>query len=619
MGKDDARKSESAPSRQPMTSPTLTGVGVGTVLAGRYEIVNVIGRGGMGCVYEARELEFDVDRTVAIKILPPNLMADERLAKRFEDEIKIAAKLDHPNIVPIYNVGYHDELLFFVMKYVNGKTLKEMVRSAGYLHEDVIRSIGAQIAGAIDYLHKQGTIHRDVKTNNIMVSDDNHAMLMDFGIAKGDASSGLTASGEILGTGPYMSPEQWDGEIDHRSDIFSFGVVLYEMATGHVPFRSDRITELMKMIISKPTPPIKLDRPDISDALSTTIMRCLEKKADDRFAAMAEVKGALDSRRWKSRPETTVSTMAPPTDTMNETMDDNADAMGSKVVRALHDAEELFSQGELTLAVERLEAVVKAHPDEPDAARTLERYRKLLSDEEAMVSQCRRLVDEQKHRQAVAALEEFLERCPSRRLRDLKKDLAAHVAQTDQLLADAKDAEAAGRPALAQKLLAQAAQREPGLASPSTSADESEAPTVVLREKSKVLLWPLMIPAAFVVVLVAWLLIAPRVAPYPYSRVVELAGDATRVVGLETRPPVLNANSLYKTAKAYRQNDGPINAKLKAMTQSLVNDADAARAKGKYKKAWNLYQRALVIEPDNRHIQRKANLAAKAYQSAKND
>ncbi|MCZ7585523.1 MAG: serine/threonine protein kinase [Deltaproteobacteria bacterium] len=136
------------------------------------------------------------------------------------------------------------------MKYLRGLTLKKLIREQGALTEPEIRSIGAQVASAIDYIHRSGTIHRDIKSNNIIVDDDGHAFVMDFGIAKANANTMLTTSGEILGTGPYMSPEQWDGVLDHRSDIYSLGIVLYEMAAGLLPFKSDRISELMRMIMS---------------------------------------------------------------------------------------------------------------------------------------------------------------------------------------------------------------------------------------------------------------------------------------------------------------------------------------------------------------------------------
>ncbi len=177
---------------------------MGDVIDNRYEIIDLIGKGGMGAVYEARELGLDVPRTVALKVLLPSAMdEDDKVSKRFEQEIRIVTRMDHPNIVPIYNVGRHRGMPYFVMKYVRGHTLREYALGCGKVNENDIRRIGTQVADALAHIHKGGAIHRDIKSNNVMVDESGNATLMDFGIAKPvDATTALTATGEDLGPGP---------------------------------------------------------------------------------------------------------------------------------------------------------------------------------------------------------------------------------------------------------------------------------------------------------------------------------------------------------------------------------------------------------------------------------
>lgn len=267
----------------------------GSLISHKYQIMRIIGKGGMGCVYEAREVDFDVDRSVAIKILIPNYIQDEKNLRRFEHEIKIAAKLDHPNIVPIYNIGREKGMLYFVMKYLSGPTLKEKIREQGVLPEKEVRHISMRIADALGYMHDQGCIHRDIKANNIMLDATGHAILMDFGISKMSGSEMMTTEGEILGTATYMAPEQWNGEHDRRCDIYSFGCVMYEMVTGRPPFQSGSIPELMQMHISHPVPSIEDVRSDLSPKLVEVIYRCLAKDPNNRFQKMSELKQEIES------------------------------------------------------------------------------------------------------------------------------------------------------------------------------------------------------------------------------------------------------------------------------------------------------------------------------------
>ena len=284
----------------------------GSLVSHKYQIVRMIGKGGMGCVYEAREVDFDVDRSVAIKILIPNFIQDEKNLRRFEHEIKIAAKLDHPNIVPIYNIGREKGMLYFVMKYLSGPTLKDKIREQGVLPEKEARHISLRIADALGYMHDQGCIHRDIKANNIMLDATGHPILMDFGISKMSGGDMMTTEGEILGTATYMAPEQWNGEHDKRCDIYSFGCVLYEMVTGRPPFQSDSIPELMQMHLSHCVPSIQDFRSDLSPKLVEVIYRCLAKDPNDRFQKMDELKQEIESLTTTiQRPETPLEATTP--------------------------------------------------------------------------------------------------------------------------------------------------------------------------------------------------------------------------------------------------------------------------------------------------------------------
>jgi serine/threonine-protein kinase len=249
----------------------------------------------MGTVYEAREIDFDIDRTVAIKVLQSHVpFAGHQMERRFREEIKILASMNHPNIVPVFNVGTFGHTPFLVMNYIRGETLTDRINRNRPLPEESIRPIAIQIAKAVSHIHKAGAIHRDIKCNNIMVGENLHVTLMDFGIARSlDAVTRITQSGQLVGTGPYLSPEQLDGKQDQRTDIYAFGVVLYEMAAGRLPFDSNSTSHLINLILHSPAEPLDQVRPDLSKGLCAIIHRCLEKDPDNRFSSMDEVQKAL--------------------------------------------------------------------------------------------------------------------------------------------------------------------------------------------------------------------------------------------------------------------------------------------------------------------------------------
>ncbi|HXT20871.1 MAG TPA: serine/threonine-protein kinase, partial [Thermoanaerobaculia bacterium] len=252
---------------------------------GHYHLERRLGRGGMGEVYLARDGR--LGRQVAIKLLDPALGLDRRWQARFLEEARVAALLDHPNVCTIHEVGEHEGRPFIVMQYVTGRTLKDLIGGQP-LPPEVLMSLSVQVGEALAAAHEQGIIHRDVKAANVMVTPQGLAKVLDFGIAKRlevdalAASTAATAAGTILGTPGSMAPEQAAGaRTDRRSDIFSFGVLLYEMATGRTPFPGESWAERMTAVLYEPHPPLDLV-PGMSPRLPAVIDRALAKQPNDR-------------------------------------------------------------------------------------------------------------------------------------------------------------------------------------------------------------------------------------------------------------------------------------------------------------------------------------------------
>jgi hypothetical protein len=265
------------------------------VLGGRYELLRPIGHGGMADVWAGRDTT--LGREVAIKILHSGYAADPRFVERFRREAQAAARLNHPNIAAVYDWGEVTSPVpgyYIVMQLVHGENLREFIQRRGPLPEIEALDIAAQVATALEAAHQQGLVHRDVKPHNILIDQSGHVDVVDFGIVHAIGASALTQTGTVTGTPQYLSPEQAQHlPIDGRSDLYSLGVVLYEMLVGRPPFVGDSIIELaLQHMRDAPTPPRQI-RPTISKAGNAIVMKALAKAPNDRFASAAEMCSAL--------------------------------------------------------------------------------------------------------------------------------------------------------------------------------------------------------------------------------------------------------------------------------------------------------------------------------------
>ena len=255
---------------------------LGTMLSGRYEVLKHVGSGGMADVYMAKDHK--LNRNVAVKVLKSEYVEDEKFLKKFETEAQAVARLSHPNIVNIYDVGIEDGINYIVMELAEGITLKEYIRKKGYLSPKETVEISTQIASAISHAHKNHIIHRDIKPQNILVSDTGIIKVTDFGIAKATSSNTVTSTATAMGSVHYISPEQAKGRFcDEKSDIYSLGITMYEMVTGHVPFDHENgVTIALMHLQNEITPPSQI-RDGIPDSLEKIILKCTMKKPEERY------------------------------------------------------------------------------------------------------------------------------------------------------------------------------------------------------------------------------------------------------------------------------------------------------------------------------------------------
>jgi serine/threonine protein kinase len=259
---------------------------------GRFQIKEERGRGGMAVVYKAYDNV--LQRTVALKVLLPLLAANEEFTQRFHREAITAANLRHPNIVIIYDVGSYESFEYIVMEYLEGPTLQQEIQQKGALDIDRVLSIVHHLAAALDYAHQQGLIHRDVKPANIILGACDHVTLTDFGLVKAARGRKITGEGAAVGTLNYMSPEQAVGqELDSRSDVYSLGVVVYEMLSGETPFTGTTPYQTLQNLIYKPPPPLLQRNPRIVPQVEMVVLQALSKEPDRRFSTAGEFAHAL--------------------------------------------------------------------------------------------------------------------------------------------------------------------------------------------------------------------------------------------------------------------------------------------------------------------------------------
>jgi serine/threonine protein kinase/tetratricopeptide (TPR) repeat protein len=266
----------------------------GSMFAGRYKIIEEIGKGGMGRVYKVHDKE--IEESVALKLLKPEIAADQKTVERFRNEIKLARKIVHKNVGRMYDLGREKESLYITMEYVPGQDLSGLIRQSGRLTAETAISLTEQICDGLDEAHKLGVVHRDLKPSNIMIDRDGNARIMDFGIARSLKTRGMTGAGVMIGTPEYMSPEQVEGkEVDQRSDIYSLGIILYEMVTGRVPFEGDTpFTIGVKQKSEKPQSPKEINS-QVPDDLNNVILKCLEKDKEKRFQSTGDMQSELEN------------------------------------------------------------------------------------------------------------------------------------------------------------------------------------------------------------------------------------------------------------------------------------------------------------------------------------
>ena len=268
----------------------------GSLLANRYEILDILGQGGMGAVYKARDRE--LDRLVAVKVIRPELAGQTEILQRFKQELILARKVTHRNVIRIFDLGEGDGIKFITMEYLEGRDLKTVLTQEGKLPPDRAIEIIQQVCLALEAAHAEGVVHRDLKPQNIMVDQQGRASVMDFGIARSLELGGTTQTGALIGTPEYMSPEQVRGEhVDARSDLFTVGIIFQELLTGALPYKAETAMASMYKRTRERAIPVRQLNPDVPQYLSDLIAKCLEIQPQDRYQSAREMYDALDA--WK--------------------------------------------------------------------------------------------------------------------------------------------------------------------------------------------------------------------------------------------------------------------------------------------------------------------------------
>jgi eukaryotic-like serine/threonine-protein kinase len=263
-----------------------------SALEGRYQILKELGRGGMGIVYQAHDKQ--LKDQVAIKILSPLLSNDPEALERMKREVSAARRITHPNVIRIHDIAETGGLHYVSMEYFQGSNLKEFIKTNAPLSMGMASNIAYQICDGLEEAHRQGVVHRDLKSQNIIVGASNHVKIIDFGLAQSSHLAGMTATGLIMGTPEYMAPEQVSGKrVDERADIYSLGIILYELFTGRVPFSGDSAIAVgFKQLKEDPPKPTEIN-PQLPDSIENVILRALEKDPMRRYSSVGALKADL--------------------------------------------------------------------------------------------------------------------------------------------------------------------------------------------------------------------------------------------------------------------------------------------------------------------------------------
>src|SRR5512136_977289 len=265
----------------------------GSTFAGRYQIIEELGHGGMGRVYKVFDTK--IKEKIALKLIRPEVASDRDTIERFSNEIRLSRRIGQRNVCRMFDIGEAEGAHFITMEYVHGEDLKSLIHMSGSLSLGMLLSVGKQVCDGLAEAHSLGVVHRDLKPQNIMIDKNGNAKIMDFGIARSIREKGITGPSVMIGTPEYMSPEQAEAkEVDHRSDIYSLGVMLYEMATSHVPFTGETALSIaMKHKGEAPKNPRSLN-PNIPADLSGVILKCLEKDKTKRYQSASDVRSELE-------------------------------------------------------------------------------------------------------------------------------------------------------------------------------------------------------------------------------------------------------------------------------------------------------------------------------------